>query len=341
MSAARRRRGYPDILEGDVVIAPLARVHRNIAGYAFPGRNQKHAEEIVQAVVNAIEAEFPGCGKPCEAAELPDNVPLRAPLPESSPCFFIPSLNTRIIVNAFDHLAISATSTDGDVASAYAAADAVETMLGRHLAYAWRPDIGYLTSSPTDVGTAMRAGAIMHLEGLHLIGELEPSMRGLGAMRMDGIALDAGGIRQVAHVFRVVNGITLGEDEPHLVARSARTVEALCEQELNARLRLVEELPRVLADSISRALAILKNARLLSATEVMDLLSPVRLGASLGFIAGITPEEIDRIACGLPIFAPEEKDADTRDRLDGERADEIGRRFARVAPNARYTDFLS
>jgi protein arginine kinase len=338
MSPARRRSGYPDVYEEDVASVSFARISRNISGYPFPHRNSASADAISSAVAEALEREIPRFSARRAGADVLCRKLLSAPPPEGTTVFMLPSESVMVAANATDHVAICGIAESP--AKAYAAAEKVEDALGRHLAFAWRPDIGYLTASPGAVGTGLKVGTILHLEALHLIGELEPCMRGLEAMRMAAEGIDAAGIRHVAHVFRVANAVTLGETEETLVKRSAFAAESLVEQELNARIRLVDELPRVFADSLCRALAILKSARLLSPAETLDLLSPVRVAASMSFLSGITADEVDRMFTTLPVFEPEDPDADRRDAADGKRADQINRRFARVVPNNRFIELM-
>ena len=338
MNAARRRSGYPDVYEEDVLFASFAKISRNIAGYPFPGKNAAGAEAISSAVADALERELPGrTAKRGNAADICRRL-FSGPPPEGATVFALPSESAIVAANATDHVAVCGVADSPE--RAYAAAEKVEDALGRHLAFAWRPDIGYLTASPSAVGTGLKVGAILHLEALHLIGELEPCMRGLDAMRMKAEGLDIAGIRQAAHIFRVTNAVTLGENEETLVKRSASAANSLVEQELNARIRLVDELPRVFSDSVCRALAILKSARLLSPAETLDLLSPIRLASSMGFLSGIAADEIDRMFTSLPVFEPEEPDVDKRDAADGKRADQVNRRFARVFPNNRFIELM-
>ena len=336
MSPSRRRRGYADVFEEDVRISSFARISRNISGYKFPGRDSSSADAIAAAVGEALEREMPSAKE--GSADTACRSLFSAPPPKGTTVFTMREEPVVVAANGTDHVAVCGIADTPQ--KAYRAAEKVEEALGKHLSFAWRPDIGFLTASPSDVGTGLKVGTVLHLEGLSLIGEMEPCIRGLDAMRMRAESLDLAGIRQTGHIFRIVNAVTLGEDEQTLVARSARAADALVEQETNARIRLVEELPRVFSDSVCRALAILKSARLLSAAELLDLLSPVRMAASMGFLSGMTADEADRMFMSLPIFAPDEPDADKRDAVDGKRADEINRRFARVVPNNRFIDLM-
>lgn len=165
----------------------------------------------------------------------------------------------------------------------------------------------------------------LHLEGLHLIGEIEAVHRAVFALglRLDGVSMD--GVNDIGHIYQ------LSYCKNYALAR--RAMNEIVEQERNARIRLFEEMPRILDDALCRSLAILKNCRLLSVGEYFDLLSPLRIAAMEDMLVGIKTREIERILKSLNIEAdafkprqlPEERDA-----ADAALADEVNRRFEDV-----------
>lgn len=178
------------------------------------------------------------------------------------------------------------------------------------------------------VDAAYRIGSRFHLEALHLIGELEAVKRGLHALQMDLVGVDSDGIREAGHVYALRYS---GSSE-----QAKRVVEDLLREERNARVRLFEELPRVFGDSLCRALAVMKNCRLLSPGEYFDLLSPLRLAAKEKMLDGITADEIERRLSEVDLSGFEDKlEQPERDRVDAERADEMNRRFEDVMLNER------
>lgn len=186
-----------------------------------------------------------------------------------------------------------------------------------------------LTDFPcTRTESAYRIGDALHLEGLHLIGELEAVQRAMRALGVQLIGIDADGVRGTGHVFRVrYSGPT---------ERIKRIVEDLLREERNARVRLFEEMPRVFGDSLCRALAILKNCRLLSPGELFDLLSPLRLAALEKMLDGIGIGEIESLLAQQELDSKEDKlELPERDRVDAARADEMNRRFEDVVLNER------
>ncbi len=173
-----------------------------------------------------------------------------------------------------------------------------------------------------------RIGPMLHLEGLHLIGELEPVHRAMRALDMKLVGVDADGVRNAGHVYRLFY-----HDKQEVAKRVAQD---LLREERNARVRLFEEMPRVFGDSLCRSLAIMKNCRLLSPGELFDLLSPLRLAAIEGMLDGIGLEEIEVILASIDLSSKEDKETQQdRDRIDAERADEMNRRFEDVVLNER------
>ena len=175
---------------------------------------------------------------------------------------------------------------------------------------------------------AYRIGDALHLEGLHLIGELEAVQRAMRALEVRLVGVDADGVKSAGHVFRIRYA---GPAE-----RVKRIVGDLLREERNARVRLFEEMPRVFGDSLCRALAILKNCRLLSPGELFDLLSPLRLAALENMLDGIGIDEIEALLAEQDLGSKEDRmELAERDRIDAERADEMNRRFEDVVLNER------
>jgi len=178
------------------------------------------------------------------------------------------------------------------------------------------------------VDAAYRIGGRLHLEGLHLIGELDAVKRAMHALKMDLLGVCADGVNEAGHVYTLRY---IGSSE-----QAKRVLEDLLREERNARVRLFEELPRVFGDSLCRALAIMKNCRLLSPGEFFDLLSPLRLAAKEKMLDGITAGEIEQMLLEADLSGSEDRlEQPERDKVDAERADEMNRRFEDVVLNER------
>ena len=175
---------------------------------------------------------------------------------------------------------------------------------------------------------SFRYGGRLHLEGLHLIGELEAVQRAMKALGYELVGVDADGIKTSGHAFTL--------RYPGSADRARRVMQDLIRQERNARVRLFEEMTRVFGDSLCRALAILKNCRLLSPGELFDLLSPLRLAALENMLDGIDLAQVDALAAEQDLTSAEDRlEQNERDHIDAERADAMNSRFEDVVLNER------
>ena len=166
----------------------------------------------------------------------------------------------------------------------------------------------------------------LQLEGLFLIGEIEAVRRALHALDMDLAGYQIDGVNEAGHVYKLKYFCSAD--------RAERVRDEIIAQELNARIRLFEEMPRVFGDSLCRALAILKNARLLSSGELFDLLSPLRLAAMEKMLDGITLRGVESLIASIDIYNKEDTlDQRQRDKIDAARADDMNSRFEDVVIN--------
>ena len=173
-----------------------------------------------------------------------------------------------------------------------------------------------------------RIGPRLHLEGLHLIGEMDALKRAMRALDVELVGVSADGVADAGHAYSVSYS---GSTE-----RVKRIVSDILREERNARVRLFEEMPRVLGDALCRALAIMKNCRLLSPGELFDLLSPLRLAAKEQMLDGISAAAIEAMLIGVDLTSAEDRlSQEERDQADARRADEMNRLFEDVVLNER------
>ncbi len=188
--------------------------------------------------------------------------------------------------------------------------------------------------APIQAEPELLLGDYLHLEGLNLIGEIAAVRRAFKALQMELASIDIENYSGVGNVYR----IRYRENET-----LARKVCAdLLKQEKNARHRLMTDLRRVFADAVLQSLALLQVRRLMPASELFDLLSPLRIAVFEGLIEGISVEEIDRLmmTCDFKSeFAAENQIV--KDEVDAARADELNKIFASVRLSLKGEDLLN
>lgn len=338
--ALKKARSVPS---GDIAMTCRVRLARNMEKERFPDwATERDRERVMACVTAALQAEMPEfkvCSVNdldeldreilCEARLVSKDLLERA---AGGGVAYAPDGSLCVMINEEDHLRIQGFGFGLDLESAWRAADALDTCLEGHLAYAWSPRYGYLTACPSNVGTGLRASAMLHLLGLRLQGDIEAVVRGLERMRLLVRGMSGEGSEAAGQIYQISNMDCLGQDEAAIVARVKRLCAEVVRQEHNARVRLIQESPLVLVDCLARSLSVLQNARLLATSEALEFLSALRLGASLGLLTRLKVAEVDRLilltqpghlqkSMGLPLSAEE------RDEM---RAEFLRRKVAQV-----------
>jgi protein arginine kinase len=200
-----------------------------------------------------------------------------------------------VMINEEDHLRLQVLVSGADLGPALALMDTVDAELGQRLAFAFHPEFGYLTSCPTNVGTGLRASVLIHLPGLVLTKEINKTLHGLTKVGLTYRGLYGEGSEVVGNFFQLSNQTTLGKSETELLDHLRRIVHHVMTVEEEARRILLRDAPAILEDKCWRAFGLLRYARSLSFEETMNLLSGVRLGASLGLIPNLGLYALNRL----------------------------------------------
>jgi len=200
-----------------------------------------------------------------------------------------------LMVNEEDHLRIQVLRAGLNLKRAWTAINELDSALEEHLDFAFSPTLGYLTACPTNLGTGMRASAMMHLPALVISNQMEKVVRAVNQLGMVVRGLFGEGSDASGSIFQISNQTTLGEAEEVILKRLGSVLQSIVEHEVNARARLLEADAGKLHDKIGRAYGILQNSHLLTSGEAMNLLSLLRLGIDLGLFPDDQRSLIDRL----------------------------------------------
>jgi protein arginine kinase len=223
-----------------------------------------------------------------------------------------------VMVNEEDHLRVQVVKGGWHLRAAWHLAEQFDDALGAALPLAFSDQLGFLTACPTNVGTGLRASAMVHLPGLCLAGHMDKVARALG---QDGLAVRGWlgeGSDAAGNVFQISNQQTLGMSEDAILQHLSGWVRNVVEQEENARRKLLATEGERFVDRIARAFGLLRHARLLTSAESMASLSLLRLGCDLGILPEARRATVDRLMIeGQPahvqLRASAELDSDARD----------------------------
>jgi protein arginine kinase len=160
----------------------------------------------------------------------------------------------------------------------------LDDRLEDQLAFAYSPQLGYLTACPTNVGTGIRVGVMLHLPALVQTKQIDKVFRALQKINLAVRGLYGEGTQASGDFYQISNQQTLGKSELELIRILTDVVPQVIQYERTARTALMNERRQHLHDQVSRAYGVLKTAHTISSEETMLLLSSVRMGINLGLI---------------------------------------------------------
>jgi len=200
-----------------------------------------------------------------------------------------------IMINEEDHLRMQAIRSGLQLKNVFKLIDKVDSALEGRLDFAFHPKLGYLTACPTNVGTGMRASAMVHLPALVLSEQINQVIQAVNKIGLAVRGLYGEGTEAMGNLFQVSNQTTLGEKEDDIIGRLNKVIEQIIEHEQNARQVLLQKKLGTLLDQIGRAFGILTHAYSMTSKEALNLLSFMKLGIDLGFFPEECRQPIDQL----------------------------------------------
>jgi protein arginine kinase len=281
--------------ESDIVMCSRIRLARNLNDFPFINRASRSEKADIEAHIrNAISAGGEGLAyfelnqrskidlqflverqlisRELASADYPRGVAIG------------PHENISIMVNEEDHLRIQVMHSGLSLHDVWERINALDDQLEEKLPYAFSSQLGYLTACPTNVGTGIRVGVMLHLPALVQTKQIDKVFRALQKINLAVRGLYGEGTQASGDFYQISNQQTLGKSELELIRNLTEVVPQIIEYERTARQKLVSERRQHLHDQVSRAYGVLKTAHTISSEETMLLLSSVRLGINLGLI---------------------------------------------------------
>ncbi|HSG99818.1 MAG TPA: protein arginine kinase, partial [candidate division Zixibacteria bacterium] len=291
-----------------VVLSSRVRLARNISGLNYPGSADTDTLEKVVSYTAAARERAPELSESVfyaasEISPLSRDFLIERHLisptfldgEEHKAALIDPDERTSVMINEEDHLRIQSMAPGLDLNGAYRRANDVDNALCGSLEIDYDSDFGYLTACPTNVGTGLRASALIHLPGLVLTRDIDTVISRISKLGFVVRGFYGEGSDVLGNLFQISNQTTLGIAENESLHNIESIVRSIIYEESAARDRLTSEARSQIEDKVWRAYGILKYARTLSSEETMNLLSAVRLGISLGLVEFIDLERVNEI----------------------------------------------
>ncbi|NOW88609.1 protein arginine kinase [Clostridium beijerinckii] len=199
-----------------------------------------------------------------------------------------------IMINEKDHINLQCVSDGLKLEEIFERATVIDDKIEENFDYAFDETLGYLTASPENIGTGMKASVVLHLPALSMSEEINNISKRLGKLgiAIKGVHLD--GTKVFGNLYRISNKVSLGLTEENIINKLKEAVWSIIIEENKFREILLSKCRHELEDKIYRAYGILKYAMILDFKESIELLSNVRLGAELSII-NIDKGKLDKL----------------------------------------------
>ncbi len=292
-----------------IVITSRLRLARNLDKYPFPGWAKKVEREKILGVIQPAVSALPEMAHAIISDSMDHFTPLEkqvlveqhlisrehAAKNIGSGLVVNKPRTLSVMINEEDHLRIQAIRSGLQLKALWKLVDKIDTELENSLDFAFSPQIGYLTACPTNVGTGMRASVMMHLPALVLSEQITQTIKAVNRIGLAVRGLYGEGTEALGNLFQVSNQMTLGESEYDILEKLIKVIGKIIENEENARQRLLQDRPRMVANEVGRAYGVVLHGYSVSSKEALNLLSMLRLGVDLSMLPEDYRIDIDEL----------------------------------------------
>ena len=292
--------------QGDIVVSSRVRLARNVQDYPFVSRaSEQQIEEIEELLRNTVL--HCDIGRELTYFRLDELSSLEVEFLMERHLIsrdhaeadwvrgvaFTDDEDISVMVNEEDHLRLQVMTGGLNLTEAWDGVDNLDDAIATRVPFSFSPKYGYLTACPTNVGTGMRASAMLHLPAMVLSQEMDRVIR---LTRDKGLALRGlfgEGTQGSADLYQLSNQVSLGVSEQDILEEVTEVASEVAELERSTRQRLLEKHETELNRRIERARNLLVEAKQISSEEALHFLSHIRLGVELGLITGIELEKLN------------------------------------------------
>ena len=300
-------------MEDNIIMGTKVSLSRNITNYPFPHKLSQSESQVIVNKINNIILKSENLFNENfitynmrEISQIEKNTLMERGIISNKfsksdiGSIIINKNKTKVItVNDEDHVKIHIYEDKFNIDETFIVANQIDDILESKLDYAFNDKLGYLTSSPINVGTGLKASVIVHLPILSLqkkIGTYSNIAHKLG-LNIKGICNEKSNI--LGNMYEISNQSTIDKTEKNIIESLRSLTKDIIKREKESRILLKMEASIELEDEIYRSLGILQNSRIISSFEAMKHLSNIKLGIEIDYIKDINIEKIINLMKGM------------------------------------------
>ena len=189
-----------------------------------------------------------------------------------------------VMLNEEDHIREQCIEKGFNLYKPYRRLNKIDDEIIASLPIAFDKKLGFITASPSNLGSGMRASVMLFLPALEKSGEIDLIIKTAKENGLTVRGIYGEGSNALGQFYQISNQQSLGLSEDEIIDKVSQFVYDVCNREKTKRDELVTENYEELKDECLRAYGILVNCFSLGENEFIGLLSKVKLGDALGFL---------------------------------------------------------
>lgn len=200
-----------------------------------------------------------------------------------------------VMINEEDHIREQCLEKGFNLYKPFRRLNKIDDEIISSLPIAFNKDLGFITASPSNLGTGMRASVMLFLPALELTGKIKDVYV---RARENGLTIRGiygEGSRAEGYFYQISNQNSLGLDENEIIDKVSDFIYSLCGEEKELREYILENEQDKYRDMVLRSYGILTNCYSLGENEMVELLAKIKLGQVLGFLDIFSEDKFQKL----------------------------------------------
>lgn len=186
-----------------------------------------------------------------------------------------------VMINEEDHIREQCVLDGFSLDECYKRINELDELIHDSFSIAYDEQFGFLTASPSNLGTGLRASIMVFLPAFTMLGKTESLTASVGKLGLTVRGAYGEGSLAKGYLYQISNENTMGKKEEDLIDNVASVTKKICEMEMEFRQELYSIRKDEILDKCGRAWGILNHAHSISTDEAVKLISDVKLGMCL------------------------------------------------------------
>ncbi len=189
-----------------------------------------------------------------------------------------------VMINEEDHIREQCIEKGFNLYKPFRRLSQIDDEILKSLPISYDEELGFITASPSNLGTGMRASVMLFLPACELSGRMDEIFARAKDNGLTIRGIYGEGSKALGYFYQISNQGSLGFDENEIIDKVSEFIYSLCNEEKEMREALIQEDYEKYRDMTLRAYGTITNCYSLQESEMMELLAKVKLGQVLGFI---------------------------------------------------------